>query len=107
MRIASGLPRSSLNDNDSLPMNDNNYLRIASEEAFVTAEILDGYRELLREGSHGDPGFADLWGHFMKPGPVVRRLLDLDAERIHDMDQTGIARQILLLTAPGVQIFDA
>jgi 5-carboxyvanillate decarboxylase len=88
-------------------MSDNSYLRIAAEEAFLTTEILEGYRELLRDGSHGDPGFADLWGHFMKTAPVVTRLLDVDAGRIHDMDQTGIARQILSLTAPGVQIFDA
>jgi len=88
-------------------MNDTNYLRIAAEEAFLTTEIFDAYKKLLSDGSHGDPGFADLWGHFQKPGPVVRRLLDLDAERIQDMDATGIARQLLLLTAPGVQIFDA
>ncbi|HEY4365486.1 MAG TPA: amidohydrolase family protein [Bryobacteraceae bacterium] len=88
-------------------MNDTEYLRIAAEEAFLTAEIFEEYKKLLSDGSHGDPGFADLWGHFQKPGPVVRRLLDLDAERIHDMDATGIARQLLLLTAPGVQIFDA
>jgi 5-carboxyvanillate decarboxylase len=88
-------------------MNETEYLRIAAEEAFLTAEILDEYKKLLSDGSHGDPGFADLWGHFQKTGPVVRRLLDLDVERIHDMDATGIARQVLLLTAPGVQIFDA
>ena len=88
-------------------MNDTDYLRIASEEAFLTPDIFDAYKKLLTDGSHGDPGFADLWGHFQKPGPVVRRLLDLDAERIHDMDSTGIARQLLLLTAPGVQIFEA
>jgi 5-carboxyvanillate decarboxylase len=33
-------------------------------------------------------------------------LLDLDDERIADMDASGIARQIVSLTAPGVQILD-
>jgi 5-carboxyvanillate decarboxylase len=34
-------------------------------------------------------------------------MTDLGALRIKDMDDTGIARQILMLTAPGVQVFDA
>jgi 2,3-dihydroxybenzoate decarboxylase len=34
-------------------------------------------------------------------------MTDLGDLRISDMDQTGIARQILSLTSPGVQVFDA
>ncbi len=34
-------------------------------------------------------------------------MTDLGDLRIGDMDQTGIARQILSLTSPGVQVFDA
>jgi 5-carboxyvanillate decarboxylase len=32
---------------------------------------------------------------------------DFGEQRLHDMDATGIAKQILSLTAPGVQIFDS
>jgi 2,3-dihydroxybenzoate decarboxylase len=35
------------------------------------------------------------------------RLLDIGAGRIAHMDATGIAMQVLALTAPGVQVFDA
>jgi 2,3-dihydroxybenzoate decarboxylase len=38
---------------------------------------------------------------------VSQRLEDLGARRIADMDATGIDVQILSLTSPGVQIFDA
>src|SRR5580692_8019603 len=79
--------------------------RIATEEAFLTQELLDRYRELLREPDV-DPGFASLWGHFTKNAPVVERLLDLGEQRIGDMDASGIAMQVLSLTAPGVQVFE-
>ena len=38
---------------------------------------------------------------------VSERLQDVGARRIDDMDATGIDMQILSLTSPGVQIFDA
>jgi 5-carboxyvanillate decarboxylase len=82
------------------------YKRIATEEAFTTREILERYHALLREPGV-DAGFASLWGHFSKNAPVVGRLLDLGAQRIADMDEAGIAMQVLSLTAPGVQVFDA
>jgi len=37
----------------------------------------------------------------------VQRIQDLGAQRIADMDASGIARQLVFLTAPGVQVFDA
>lgn len=87
------------------------YRRIAAEEAFAPPEILDRYRVLLDEG-YRDPGFQSLWGFYLdNPNPRIRQVLarmsDLDELRLRDMDQTGIAKQILSLTAPGVQIFDA
>lgn len=82
------------------------YKRIAAEEAFVTPEISDRYNELLRQ-PEVDPGFAALWGHFSKHAPVAERLLDLGDRRIADMDASGIDMQVLSLTAPGVQVFDA
>lgn len=87
------------------------YHRIAAEEAFATPELFDRYRALLRDGGHGDPGFASLWGFYLSARnerlrQISERMQDLDAMRIQDMDDTGIALQILSLTAPGVQIFD-
>lgn len=88
------------------------YQRIATEEAFAPPEILDRYRALLDDGSCKDPGFRSLWGFYSgNPNPRIRevtaRMTDLGDIRLRDMDQTGIAKQILSLTAPGVQVFDA
>jgi len=87
------------------------YLRIATEEAFAPEELLDRYRKLLQEGSISDPGFASLVGFYLGPSPravqVMSRMADLGELRIADMDATGISKQVLSLTAPGVQIFDA
>ena len=87
------------------------YKRIATEEAFATRELLDGYRRLLEEGSYDDPGFRSLWGFYAgSPGErarfVIDRLPDLGERRLADMDDTGIDLQLLLLTSPGVQVFD-
>lgn len=87
------------------------YLRIATEEAFAPAELLQRWKVLLAQGGNPDPGFVDQWGYFLGPSPraqgIAARLQDIGAQRIRDMDETGIARQILSLTNPGVQIFDA
>ena len=86
------------------------YQRIAAEEAFATPELLDRYRVLLVEGTHNDPGFVSLWGHYLgasaQATQLTTRIQDLGAQRLADMDATGIAKQILSLTGPGVQIFD-
>ena len=85
--------------------------RIATEEAFAIREMFDCYREILDSRSVDDPGFYSLWGHYLlsdgaRATSVRRKLLDLGDERLGDMDQTGIARQIVSLTAPGVQVLD-
>ena len=85
------------------------FLRIATEEAFVPPEIMTRYRTLIQEGG-GDPGFRSLMGFYgggTSPGMIAQRLQDLGELRLRDMDESGIARQIISLTAPGVQIFDA
>src|SRR5690349_8895152 len=88
-----------------------NYLRIATEEAFATRELIELYRKFLQTHANDDPGFASLMGFYLKnPSPaskaVAERLEDLGERRIRDMDATGIAKQILSVTSPGVQIFD-
>ena len=87
------------------------YLRIATEEAWATKEMLDLYRKILTENSFDDPGFRSLWGFFLESdvgytNTIVERLQDLGERRIADMDSTGIDKQLLMLTAPGVQVFE-
>jgi len=88
------------------------YSRIAAEEAFATPDLLARYRRLLSSGWNEDPGFVSLCGFYLgntnaRITPIIARMQDLGAGRIRDMDEAGIARQILSLTSPGVQIFDA
>lgn len=86
------------------------YLRIAAEEAFATRELIQAYRDLIDRKGTDDPGFLALMGyHLNNPSQrtrdITERLQDLGERRIADMDATGIAKQILALTSPGVQIF--
>jgi len=81
------------------------YKRIATEEAWITPEIMQGYRDLVANRA-GDDGFLSLWGVFIRRGVFIDKLLDMGENRIKDMDATGIDVQLLLLTAPGVQVFD-
>jgi 2,3-dihydroxybenzoate decarboxylase len=92
-------------------MNNPGYLRIATEEAFAPAEVLDRYRNLIADEPNLDIGFTSLMGFYLGKTPraveVMSRMADLGERRLSDMDATGIARQIVSLTSPGVQIFDA
>ena len=87
------------------------YLRIATEEAFITREVLDAYMRLVDEG-YDDPGFKSLWG-FYAHSPSARGnkirdgLLSLGKLRLDDMDAAGIDKAIIALTAPGTHVFQA
>ena len=88
------------------------HLRIATEEAWATREMLDLYRRMLAENTPDDPGFKSLWGFYLNsPSPratfIIDRLQELGQPRLDDMDKTGIDKQILMLTSPGVQVFEA
>ena len=88
------------------------YKRIATEEAWCTREIMQRYHAMLDAGTHGDPGFESLWGFFARSqSPRARdlydRIQDMGARRLADMDASGIDVQLLMLTCPGVQMFDA
>ena len=88
------------------------YLRIATEEAWASKELYDAYRKVLKERSYEDAGFDSLWNFYLdnpspRPTSVLARLTDLGERRLRDMDETGIEKQVLLLTSPGVQVFDA
>ena len=54
-----------------------------------------------------DPGFIVLWNRLGARGQLSERLADIGERRIADMDSSGIDLQILSLTSPGVQVFDA
>jgi 2,3-dihydroxybenzoate decarboxylase len=93
------------------PSDSRPYKRIATEEAFATPEMFDMYRRLLAQGID-DPGFNSLWGFYLnspseRAQAIIQKLQQLDERRVADMDATGIDRQVLSLTGPGVQIFDA
>lgn len=88
------------------------HLRIATEEAYAPPELFARYRKLLETRSHNDPGFESLMGFYLtNNGPrivqVREKMQDLGAIRLADMDATGIAKQLISITSPGVQIFDS
>ena len=88
------------------------FKRIATEEAFATKDLITAYRDLLARKGSNDIGFNSLMGYYLgnpseRTRAVAERLQDLGSRRIEDMNSTGIDLQILSLTSPGVQIFDA
>ncbi|MDR2216079.1 MAG: amidohydrolase family protein [Nevskiaceae bacterium] len=87
------------------------YQRIATEEAFITKDVLDGYMRLLQDSSFDDPGFRSLWGYFgthqsPRARAINEALQSLGDLRLGHMDAAGIDHQVIGLTAPGVQVFD-
>ncbi len=86
---------------------DRGYLRIATEEAFATREQVDIYLRMVRDGT-ADRGMQSLWGFYgtspsARATQVLERLMDLGPTRLQHMDETGIDRAILALTAHGAQ----
>src|ERR1700722_8664201 len=80
------------------------YLRIATEEAWNIPEVLEAQVRLLaRPGAPDDPSLR-MAGMFSKLHSLQRQLMDIGESRIARMDELGIDKQLLLLTAPGVQV---
>src|SRR5690606_22498056 len=65
------------------------YKRIATEEAWITREIAEESKRLIASNPPDQPGFVAGDG------------------RIAAMDRLGIDMQVLAITGPGVQVFDA
>jgi len=83
------------------------YKRIATEEAWGPSELLGTYRKMAASKSIDDPGFVALWTRLGTNAQLMSRLANIGEGRIRDMDATGIEMQVLSLTSPGVQVFDA
>ncbi len=86
---------------------DRGYLRIATEEAFATREQIDVYMRMVKNGT-ADKGMVSLWGFYAtspseRATQIIERLLDLGEQRIRHMDETGVDKAVLALTAPGAQ----
>ncbi len=85
------------------------YKRIGTEAAFATQPQLDGFRDIgkyLAEGA--DLSFTQiLLGDSDYAKDMTPRLLNIGEGRIAEMDDGGVAMQVLSLTSPGVQLFSA
>lgn len=85
------------------------YKLIATEEAFSVPEQADEFRRIAGI-AYSNPDL-DMWRSFFNPAPnappLLRRLLDLEGERLQIMDQAGVDMHVLSMTSPGVQMFDA
>jgi 2,3-dihydroxybenzoate decarboxylase/5-carboxyvanillate decarboxylase len=84
--------------------------RIATEEAFSIPEVASALRDLCGDSDTSIDmmlvrniyqGSGSYQAKFLAP------LLDLENDRLRDMDANGVDMQLLSLTAPGVQMFDA
>jgi predicted TIM-barrel fold metal-dependent hydrolase len=82
------------------------YARIATEEAWNIPEILAAQVRLLSSPNPPDDTSLRMAGMFSKMPELQRQLMDVGAHRLARMDELGIARQLLLLTAPGVQVLE-
>jgi predicted TIM-barrel fold metal-dependent hydrolase len=91
------------------------YQRIACEEHWTTREILTAQIKLLDTPWATEQPYVAGMVRTLVQAPkdlglgagIQDLLLDLGEGRIRNMDGLGIHKQVLLLTAPGVQIFDA
>ncbi len=106
--LAAGIPAAAEAENQPQTAK-RKYRLIATEEAFSIPEQADEFRKIAPI-AYSNPDL-DMWRSFVNapPGasPLLRRLLDLEGERIQIMDQAGVDMHLLSLTSPGVQMFDA
>jgi len=84
------------------------YKRIACEEAWTTAELVKAQLDFVGgKSAPDDPGLISMTKGIGGNNATQALLQDLGEGRIRAMDALGIDRQLLLLTSPGVQIFDS
>ena len=84
--------------------------KIATEEACTVPEVVNALRDVVRAGGRNLdlPLLATIYDAPAGTKPrFLPELLDLEAQRLADMDRNSVEMQVLSLTAPGVQMFDA
>lgn len=98
-RIRVGLaPRSGHVDRDAP------YKRIATEEAWTFPALVKAQVEYFESGKAKGDDSLKMAAMFSKMPSLQEMLQDLGKLRLDHMDEYGIDRQLLLLTAPGVQV---
>ncbi|TIX48810.1 amidohydrolase family protein [Alteraurantiacibacter aquimixticola] len=80
------------------------YKRIATEEAWTFPDLVKAQVDYFESGAAPDDDSLKMAGMFAKMPSLQEMLQDLGELRISHMDELGIDRQLLLLTAPGVQV---
>jgi 5-carboxyvanillate decarboxylase len=82
------------------------YKRIATEEAWSIPEIPAAQLSLLRSSCPPDDASLRMAAMFAGLPQIQEDLCEIGDRRIARMDELGINRQLLLLTAPGVQVLE-
>lgn len=82
------------------------YRRIATEEAWNIPEILAAQLRLAESANAPDDTSLRMAARFATYQGLQDSLMDVGAARLARMDELGIDMQILLLTAPGVQVLE-
>ncbi len=80
------------------------YQRIATEEAWTFPALVKAQMDYLESGAAPDDDSLKMAGMFGRMPALQEMLQDLGELRLSHMDELGIDRQLLLLTAPGVQV---
>ncbi len=80
------------------------YKRIATEEAWTFPDLVKAQTDYLGSGDAPEDDSLKMAGMFAQMPSLQGMLQDLGDLRISHMDELGIDRQLLLLTAPGVQV---
>jgi 5-carboxyvanillate decarboxylase len=89
------------------------FRRIATEEAFSVPAVAQAMRDVVRQLPAANLDLNLLRTIYDNPpegstgSELLRRLLDLEDERIRIMDANRVDMHLLSLTSPGVQMFDA
>ncbi len=80
------------------------YKRIATEEAWTFPELVKAQLDYLASGDAPNDASLAMAGMFASMPKLQGMLQDVGEGRLAHMNEYGIDRQLLLLTAPGVQV---
>src|SRR5215203_732652 len=101
-----GLGRSAAQDDST--RKSSNLRKIATEEACTFPEVVTALRAVVRAGGNNLdlPLLATIYDAPTGTQPrFLTELLDIETQRLADMDRHGVDMHLLSLTAPGVQMF--